>query len=381
MSIYLDHAATTPVHPEVLDAMLPYYSNNYGNASSTHNFGRAARAAIHSGRDQMAELLGCRPNELTFTSGGTESDNTAIIGIAETLREKGRHIITTAIEHHAVLHTCGFLERFGYDVTYLPVDEHGRIRLDDLERAIRPDTILISVMYANNEIGTIQPIVEIGELARSKGILFHTDAVQALGHLNLRLNDLPVDLAAFSAHKIHGPKGIGALYVAGHVQVAPLLHGGNQERKRRPGTENVAGIAGFAKALQISIKNMYEMQQNLEKLRQVMVDGLFSELNSGFVVNGDAANRVPHILNVSFPGVSTETMLMNLDLEGIAAASGSACTSGSLEVSHVLKAMRLPEDVVSSAVRFSFGRDNNEFQVQEAVHKIATIVRRIRNTK
>jgi len=329
MNIYLDHAASTPLRPEVLEAMLPYYSNIYGNASSTHSFGRAARAAIDASRDTIADILGCRPNELMFTSGGTESDNTAIFGIADALKSKGRHVITSQVEHHAVLHACERLERLGYEVTYLPVGPTGLVRVDDVEKAVRPDTILISIMYANNEVGTVQPIRQIGELAREKGILFHTDAVQALGHVSLPLHELPVDLASFSAHKINGPKGIGALYIAKHVKISPLLFGGSQERRRRPGTENVAAIAGFAKALQISANNMHEMQQNLEKLRQAMVDGLTSLLGADVVINGDPHERVPHILNVSFPGTSTETLLMNFDLEGIAAASGSACTSGS----------------------------------------------------
>lgn len=380
MNVYLDHAATTPVLPEVLEAMLPYYGGIYGNASSTHSFGRAARAVINDSRDAMAEMLGCRPNELLFTSGGTESDNTAIFGVADALQAKGRHVITSQIEHHAVLHAFERLERLGYEVTYLPVGPTGLVDLDELEKAVRPDTILISVMYVNNEVGTIEPIGKIGELARRKGILFHTDAVQALGHLPIRLHDMPVDLASFSAHKINGPKGIGALYIAKHAKLSPLMFGGTQERRRRPGTENVAGIAGFAKALQISTKMLNETQQNLETIRQVMVDGLVSRLGGAVIVNGDPVERAPHILNVSFPGVGTETMLMNLDLEGIAAASGSACTSGSLEISHVLKAMRLPEEATASAVRFSFGYGNDVRQIREAVHKIATIVQRIRNT-
>lgn len=376
----MDHAASTPVRPEVLEAMLPFYSNIYGNASSTHSFGRAARSAINDSRDAMAHILGCRPNELMFTSGGTESDNTAIFGIADSLQSKGRHVITSQAEHHAVLHACERLERMGYEITYLPVGKTGLISIDDLEKAIRSDTILISIMYANNEVGTVQPIRQIGELARQRGIIFHTDAVQALGHIPLHLHDLPIDLASFSAHKINGPKGIGALYIAKQVKMTPLMFGGSQERRRRPGTENAAAIAGFAKALQISANYMNELQQNLETLRQEMVDGLTTLLGADITINGDNRERVPHILNVSFPGISTETLLMNFDLEGIAAASGSACTSGSLEVSHVLKAMQLPEEVTSSAVRFSFGYGNHAEQVREAAHKIATIVQRIRNT-
>ncbi|MDF2964090.1 MAG: class aminotransferase [Paenibacillus sp.] len=376
--IYLDYAATTPVHPEVVDAMLPYFTGMYGNASSTHSAGREARAVIHQARDTIASFIGCAPSQLVFTSGGTESDNMALFGAAGA--SAGKHIITSQTEHHAVLHACEQLEKRGFEVTYLPVDSAGRIRLDDLQKAIRPDTALISIMYANNEVGTLQPIQQIGELARANGILFHVDAVQALGHLPIDLSRLPVDLMSFSAHKIQGPKGIGALYIAKQAKLEPLLYGGNQERKRRAGTENTAAIAGFSKAVQIIDSNRYEMQQKMEKLRIEMVTKLEQQLGrEQVVINGHPVERLPHILNVSFPGVSTETMLMNLDLEGIAAASGSACTSGSLEVSHVLKAMQLSEDVLKSAVRFSFGAGTTSNEIEIATNKIATIVSRIRN--
>ncbi|MFH5182282.1 cysteine desulfurase family protein [Paenibacillus sp. TAB 01] len=378
--IYFDHAATTPVHPEVVQAMLPYFTQVFGNASSTHSAGREARAAIHQARESIASFIGCAPPQLLFTSGGTESDNTAIFSTAQTGASKGRHIITSQIEHHAVLHACEHLEQQGYEVTYLPVDQTGRVDVGQLEQSIRPDTICISIMYANNEVGTIQPIHEIGTIARAKGIPFHVDAVQALGHIPIDLHVLPVDMMSFSAHKVQGPKGIGALYLAKQTPLQPMLHGGNQERKRRPGTENNAAVVGFAKALQILAANAYETQQKLEKLRLDMVTRLTELLGTEqVVVNGHAVERLPHILNVSFPGVSTETMLMNLDLEGIAAASGSACTSGSLEVSHVLKAMHLPEEVLKSAVRFSFGEGNTPDEIEIAAEKIATIVRRIRN--
>lgn len=379
--IYFDHAATTPVHPEVVEAMLPYWKSSFGNASSTHLAGREARAGLNQARDYIAGYLGCSPSELMFTAGGTESDNTALFGVAEAYRERGKHIITTQIEHHAVLHACERLERMGYEVTYLPVDQSGQICLSELEAAIRPDTILLSVMYGNNEVGTIQPVEAIGQLARSRGILFHTDAVQALGHVDMDLRSLPVDLMSFSAHKLNGPKGVGALYIGKHVRLSPLLYGGTQERKRRAGTENTAGIAGFAKALQLFAQDRYESQQNLEKLRQGLIHELERRIGEhAFVVNGHREMRLPHILNISFPGISTETMLMNLDLAGIAAASGSACTSGSLEVSHVLKAMKLSDEITKSAIRFSFGRSNHLEQIVYVARHIETISGRLRNT-
>ncbi len=379
--IYVDHAATTPVHPEVIEAMLPLLTGHFGNASSTHQAGREARAALNRARDTIASFIGCNPSELVFTSGGTESDNSALFSVAEAYQSRGKHIITTEIEHHAVLHACEHLERMGYEVTYLPVDQRGQIRLSDLEAAIRPDTILISVMYGNNEVGTLQPIEAIGELARSRGIVFHSDAVQALGHVDIDLQRLPVDLMSFSAHKLGGPKGVGALYISKHVRFQPLLYGGTQERKRRAGTENTAGIAGFAKAVQIYSRSKYELQQNLEKLRQGFIQQLEERLGKeGFVVNGHPEERLAHIVNISFPGISTETMLMNLDLAGIAASSGSACTSGSLEVSHVLKAMQLPDEVTRSAIRFSFGGSNDFEQIVYVARQIETITGRLRNT-
>jgi cysteine desulfurase len=378
MGIYLDHAATTPIRPEVLDIMVPLYSNLYGNASSTHTFGREARRALTDARDSMSGIIGCKPSELIFTSGGTESDNMAIFGAAEALAPKGKHIITSQIEHHAVLHSFERLARLGWDVTYIPAGPTGRIQPEQLEQAIRKDTTLISIMHANNEVGTVQPIDELGAIARHHGVCFHVDAVQSFGKLPIRLTDMPVDLMSFSAHKINGPKGIGALYVNSKSRLEPYMVGGNQERKRRAGTENVPAIAGFSKALQLSVLFMNETQQNMEKLRQGMVDGLKTCLGDAFVINGDPQSRLPHILNVSFPGAATETMLMNLDMAGIAAASGSACTSGSLEPSHVLRAMNLPGDVVGSAIRFSFGYGSSMEQIELAAEKIATIVERIR---
>ena len=330
--IYLDHAATTPMRAEVLEAMLPYFTEKFGNPSSLHAFGRETRIALSRSRDRLAALIGCSPSELLFTSGGTESDNSALFGAAAQYGTSKKHVITTQVEHHAVLHACGQLERSGYDVTYLPVDETGQVRMEELAAAVRDDTFLISVMYGNNEVGTLQPIVRIGELARERRIVFHVDAVQTLGLLPIDLSALPVDLMSFSAHKLYGPKGVGALYVSKRITISPYLVGGSQERKRRAGTENVAGIVGFARAAELAIESQADNRRHTELLRQEMVQTFTRDLEAGaFVVNGHPTDVLPHILNVSFPGADTETMLMSLDLEGIAASSGSACTSGSLE--------------------------------------------------
>lgn len=377
--IYLDHAATTPLHPEVLEAMMPYLTDIFGNASSVHSFGREAHWALNDARERIASMLGCEANQWIWTSGGTESDNLAVLGTVAAAKGK-RHIITSEIEHHAVLHASRHLERHGCEVTYLPVDAKGRVRVEDVERSIRPDTALISVMYGNNEVGTLQPIREIGEIARQHGIVFHTDAVQALGLEKLNLSELPVDLVSFSAHKIEGPKGIGGLYCSPRVRLAPQSYGGLQERKRRAGTENVAGAVGFAAAAVRAVSALEQKQAQMTAFRGTMIEGLTRELGSdGFIVNGHPNLTLPHILNVSFPGVSTETLLMNLDLEGIAAASGSACNSGALEISHVLQAMKLPSPVTQSAVRFSFGPGNTIEDIERAASITATIVNRIRN--
>jgi len=380
-SIYLDYAAAAPLLPEVLDIMLPIMKENYGNPSSLHAHGRSARSIITASRDAIARQLHCESKELIFTGGGTESDNLALFGTATVPPGSRKHIITSQVEHHAVLHSCARLEQLGYEVTYLPVDTTGLISLQDLEQAIRPDTLLLSMMYGNNEVGTVQPIKEAGVLARRHGVVFHVDAVQVLGTVSIDLSELPVDLMSFSAHKIGGPKGVGALYVSNRTAVSAQLHGGSQERRKRAGTENVAGIAGFAEAVRWAATDLAFKQQNLEALRLSFIEGLESELGpAGFTVNGpvEPEKRLPHILNVSFPGIPTETMLMNLDLAGIAAASGSACTSGSLEQSHVLKAMGLPPEVAASAVRFSFGTDTTKEKISQAVAKIGTIVRRLR---
>ena len=378
---YFDHAASAPMHPDVARVMLDVFTTTVGNASSIHRFGREARQLLNEARDKIAAGIGCSSSELIFTSGGTESDNTAIAGIARASRKRGKsHIITSAVEHHAVLHTCEALEREGFRVTILPVDEFGQVSTADVEAAIEHDTALISIMYANNETGTIQPIEEIGRIARSKGVLFHVDAVQALGLLPIDLRSLPVDLMSFSAHKINGPQGVGALYIGKQIHLEPLLSGGTQERKRRAGTENVAGIVGFAKAFELSVNLMQERKLFLDKLRYTWIERL-QELvgQERIIINGHPSERLPHIVNLSFIGVDTETLLMNLDLEGIAASSGSACTAGALEPSHVLLAMKISHERLTSAVRFSFGLGNTTEELEQAAKKVATFVNRVRN--
>ncbi|PRX40538.1 cysteine desulfurase [Planifilum fimeticola] len=381
MAIYLDHAATTPVHPEVRQAMLPYLDDYFGNPSSMHRFGRAVRQAVDEARDKLAGVLGAEPGEIVFTSGGTEADNFALIGAALSGKKRGKdHLITSAVEHHAVLDTCRHLERLGFRVTYLPVDETGEVRLDALREAIDDRTALVSVMYGNNEVGTLQPVEAIGELARENGALFHTDAVQAFGYEPLNVRELPVDLLSVSSHKINGPKGVGALYVAKGVSLTPHMYGGSQEMRRRAGTENVPGIVGFGKAAEIAGASRAEHLEQARRCREAMIRAWERE-GIDFVVNGHPHRHLPHILNVSFPGAETETLLMNLDLEGIACSSGSACTSGTLEVSHVLKAMNLPEAVLRSAIRFSFGRGNTVEEVTRAAETAARIVRRLTGKK
>lgn len=378
-SIYLDHAASTPVHPEVAKVMLNIMTEQYGNASSVHQFGRSAKRILNGARDNIAAFLGCSPDEWVFTGGGTESDNLALYGAAAAVSHKGRHIITTQIEHHAVLHTCEELEKEGFKVTYLPVDSTGRVSVTDVEAALQEDTVLISVMYANNEVGTVQPIQEIGQLARERGILFHVDAVQALGALPITLRELPVDYMSFTAHKINGPQGIGGLYVRSGAPLHPRLHGGLQERGRRAGTENLAGAAGFAKAVEIAVKGLSERQQNMKLLRSRLLEELDTLIGrERYSLNGNTKEFLPSILNLSFPGAGTDVMLMNLDMEGIAAASGSACTSGSLEISHVLKAMGLPQNILESAIRFSIGLGNTTEEIEYVARKVETILNRLR---
>lgn len=376
--IYLDHAATTPLHPEVLQHMLPYWQEYFGNPSSLHAHGRMARHAVDDSRDRIAERLDCRANELVFTSGGTESDNLALTGSVMAVTGDRKHIITSSIEHPAVLECCKHLESVGYELTYLPVNEDGRISVEHVKQAIRPHTVLISLMYGNNETGTIQPIEEVGQLAREAGIPFHVDAVQALGIEPLSLSSLPVDLMSFSAHKINGPKGIGLLYVASGHRFKPTLYGGSQQQGRRPGTEQVASIVGMAKAIEFAVLQQNDRKSRYELMKQKFWNTLMDRLAHHQVfLNGPIEKSLSHILNISFPGIESDSMLMNLDLAGISASAGSACSAGSLERSHVLDAMPIAEERKQSAIRFSFGAGNTVEQVVQAAGLVADIVTRL----
>ncbi|MBD3917818.1 cysteine desulfurase [Paenibacillus sp. PR3] len=376
---YFDHAATTPMRQEVAAAMLAVMTEGPGNPSSMHRYGRNARGHMNRARDTVASFIGAKPAELTFTSGGTESDNLAIIGGARAMKAKGRnHIITSAAEHHAVLHACQSLQSEGFELTVLPVDSSGQLSVDDVRDAITDRTALVSVMYANNEVGTIQPIAAIGELVRGHGALFHVDAVQALGSIPIQVQSLPVDLMSFSAHKINGPQGVGALYIASNTSINPIAHGGSQERKRRAGTENVAGAVGFAAAVEAAAKDMAAHADRMEQLREHWISLMNAATDGRIALNGHLTSRLSHIVNLSFIGIDTETMLMNLDMAGIAASGGSACTSGSLERSHVLMAMGVVDERLMSAVRFSFGLGNTLEELSQAAQLIETIVRRVR---
>ncbi|SEM69590.1 cysteine desulfurase family protein [Paenibacillus sp. OV219] len=379
--IYYDHAASTPVHPEVVSEMMSVYTGTFGNPSSTHAYGRGLRQLLNRARDILASSIGATPAEIVFTGGGTESDNMALIGAARAVRKQhGKtHIITSATEHHAILHASEALEEEGFRVTILPVDEQGIVSPADVANAIEAETAIISIMYVNNETGTIQPIHEIGELARSHGVLFHVDAVQALGTLAIDLKQLPVDLMSFSAHKINGPQGVGALFVRKGITLEPFSHGGSQERSRRAGTENVAGIVGFAKAVELSVKSIDERKLLLSQLRLKWIERMIETVGADQIaINGHDTMQAPHILNMSFIGISSETMLMNLDLAGVAASGGSACTSGALEPSYVLSAMDVSIERQASAVRFSFGLGNTMEELEQAAKKVATFIGRVR---
>jgi cysteine desulfurase len=375
--IYVDHAATSPLHPEVLDAMLPYFQTYFGNPSSIHQIGRQARQAIDQARRKIAHALNVSEQTLIFTSGGTEADNMAILGYALENEAKGKHIITSKVEHHAVLHACEELEKRGFEVTYLPVDETGRVKLNDVQVALRDDTILVTLMFGNNEVGTVQPIQEIGVLLKEHQAVFHTDAVQACGMVELNLAELEVDMLSISAHKINGPKGVGLLYVKEGLKLRPVLFGGEQERKRRAGTENVAAVVGFAKAMELSVHSIEERQKKYQQFARKLIDR-WAEEEITFYVNGHQHERLPHVLNISFPGVNVESLLMNLDLVGIAASSGSACTAGSIEPSHVLVAMfDQDNERIQSAIRFSFGLGNTQEQIERVADETAKIVKRL----
>jgi len=379
MRVYADHGATTPVDPRVVDAMLPYFSKHFGNASSIHAWGQAAREAVDVAREQVARTIGCAPAEVIFTSGATEADNFALIGAALANEARGRHIVISAIEHHAVLEPCRFLETRGLEVSYVPVDRTGRIDPDDVRRAVRDDTILVSVMHANNEIGTIQPIAEVGQLVRGRGALMHTDAAQSAGILPVDVETLGVDLLSLSAHKRYGPKGVGALYVRKGSRLQRVQHGGAHERNRRAGTENVPAIVGLGEALRLAGDLMPQEADRLRRFRD-RLRGALVEIR-GAHLNGDPEDGLPGTVSVSFEGTDSESLLMALDFRGIAASSGSACTSGSLEPSHVLQAIGLSPDVAKGTVRFSLGRGTTAEEVEylaAVVPEIVEMLQRVR---
>lgn len=376
--IYLDNAATTRTSPAVVEAMLPYFTENYGNASSIYSIGAKSKEAISRSRETIAGVLGAKPEEIYFTAGGTEADNWALKATADAYRAKGNHIITSKIEHHAILHTCEYLEKHGFEVTYVDVDENGIVKLDQLEKAIRPDTILISVMFANNEIGTIQPIREIGQIAKKHGILFHTDAVQAFGQLPINVDELNIDMLSSSAHKICGPKGIGFLYIRKGVKIRSFVHGGAQERKRRAGTENVPGIIGYAKAAEDAARTMEERTQKERQLRDYLIDRVLSEIPYTRL-NGHRTNRLPNNANFSFQFIEGESLLIMLDMEGICGSSGSACTSGSLDPSHVLLAIGLPHEIAHGSLRLTLGEETTKEEIDYVVDKTKAIVERLRS--
>lgn len=376
--VYLDHSATTPVHPEVLEAMLPYYKEKFGNPSSIHEYGRVAKTALEEAREKVAKLFNCSPYEIYFTSGGTESNNLAIKGVAFANKKKGKHIITSSVEHHAVLESCKFLKKEGYEITYLPVDRWGLVDPDDLRKNIKDDTILVSIMHVNNETGTIQPIEELVRIAKEKGVYFHTDAVQSAGKIPIDVGKLPVDLASISAHKIYGPKGVGAIYIRKGTRIIPLSHGGHHERSRRAGTENIPGIVGLGEAVEMVLKDMDKHNKHLKNLTETFFKKL-KETVKDIQLNGHFDKRIPSTLNISFKGVEGESIILSLDMKGVAVASGSACTSGSLEPSHVLSAMRIEPAVAQSSIRFSFGRENTIDDVDYVTGVLPEIIERLRS--
>jgi len=377
-TIYMDHAATTAARPEVVEAMLPYFTECYGNPSSIYDLGAKNKEVITNARHAIASSLGTDTANIYFTAGGSEADNWALVATAEAYEKKGRHIITSKIEHHAILHTCDYLKTRGFDITYVDVDENGILDLEALKAAIRPDTILISVMFANNEIGTIQPVKEIGEIAKAHGILFHTDAVQAYGQLPINVDELNIDMLSASGHKLNGPKGIGFLYIRKGVKIRSFIHGGAQERKRRAGTENVPGIVGLGKAVEIAVATMDERIRKETELRDYMIKRIHEEIPFARL-NGDKTRRLPNNVNFSFQFVEGESLLIMLDMAGICASSGSACTSGSLDPSHVLLAIGLPHEIAHGSLRLTLGYETTKEDVDYTVNEIKRIVERLRN--
>lgn len=377
-NIYMDNAATTRLKKEVLDEMIPYLTEDYGNPSSVYSLGSKSKRAVEDAREKVAKVIGANKREIFFTGGGSEADNWAIKGIAYANSSKGNHIITTKIEHHAILHACEYLEKKGFDVTYLDVDEFGLVDLNQLKESITDETILISIMYANNEIGTIQPIKEIGEIAKENKIYFHTDAVQAMGNTEIDVNELNIDLLSMSAHKIYGPKGVGALYVRQGVKIDPLIIGGGQERNRRAGTENVPGLVGFGKAIELAYENMEEHNSKLTKLRDSLIRKIMDNI-SYTRLNGHPTKRLPGNVNICFEFIEGESLLLSLDMVGIAGSSGSACTSGSLDPSHVLLAIGLEHEIAHGSLRLSLGDFNNEEELDYVVDNLKVIVQRLRD--
>lgn len=376
--IYLDNAATTQVYPEVLDAMIPYFTEYYGNPSAIYTFAGNAKKAVDEARNILAEGIHAKPEEIYFTGGGSESDNWVLKATAEAYESKGKHIITTKIEHHAILHTAEYLEKKGFEVTYLDVDENGLIRLEDLKAAIRPDTILISIMAANNEIGTVEPLAEIGAIAKEKGILFHTDAVQAFGHIPIDVDAMNIDMLSASGHKVNGPKGIGLLYIRKGVKIRSFVHGGAQERQRRAGTHNVPGIVGFGKAAQLAFENMEERSKYEAQLRDHLIERVLAEIPYSRL-NGDRTKRLPNNANFCFRFIEGESMLILLDQNGICGSSGSACTSGSLDPSHVLLAIGLPHEIAHGSLRLTLSEKTTREEIDYTVDKLKEIIERLRS--
>ena len=376
--IYLDHNATTPLRPEVLEAMLPYLREAYGNASSIHSFGQEAKKGIEEARERVARLVHASPIEVIFTGGGTEADNLAIKGVAYAKREKGRHIITSSIEHYAVLRPCEHLEREGFRVTYVPIDGNGLIDPEDVRKAVSEETILISLMHSNNEVGTIQPIQEIGQIARAHGILLHTDAIQSVGKVPVDVETLGVDLLSMSSHKIYGPQGVGALFLRKGIPLEPLLQGGHHEMNRRAGTENVAGIVGFGKAAELASGELTQNQERMKSLRDYFWQKIQTKIEHVHLI-GQSADRLPNTVNIIFEFIEGESIVISLDLQGVAASTGSACTSGALEASHVLAAMGIPRLTAQGSVRFSLGKGTDREDLDQATEILAETVNRLRS--
>ena len=376
--IYLDNAATTKTDEEVVKAMLPYFTENYGNASSVYEFENKNKIVIEEARETIAKAINAKPQEIYFTAGGSESDNWALKATAEAYRQKGKHIITSKIEHHAILHTCQYLEREGYEITYLDVDEHGVVNLEELKAAIRPDTILISIMFANNEIGTIEPIKEIGAIAKEAGVFFHTDAVQAFGQIPIDVEEMNIDMLSASGHKLNGPKGIGFLYIRKGIKSGSFIHGGAQERKRRAGTENIPGIVGLKKATEIALDTIQERIEKESQLRDYLMSRVLKEVPYSRV-NGSRTNRLPNNVNFCFQFIEGESLLIMLDMKGICASSGSACTSGSLDPSHVLLAIGLPHEIAHGSLRLTLGKETTKEDIDTTIEAIKEIVAKLRD--